>query len=72
MKKNILLIIGVLFFSIAASAQVKTFKTVVEDEKIVVNHDNSFNHSFFVKNDDEIIIHMEWSPINVYVKNKFM
>ena len=37
MKKNILFIIGVLFFSIAASAQVKTFKTVVEDEKIVVN-----------------------------------
>ena len=28
---------GVLLFSITASAQVKTFKTVVEDETIVVN-----------------------------------
>ena len=37
MKKMILSLLGILLFTTAATAQVKTFKTVVEDEKMVVN-----------------------------------
>lgn len=37
MKKMVFTLLGMILFCTAASAQVKTYKTVLEDEKMVVN-----------------------------------